>query len=73
MSRRTIQLEEALAERVRRLERLRYEGCQRLPDGLYIMLVTDRQTGSTFSIHAGETLGEALARLDIRWQEVTEK
>lgn len=67
------QLEDALAERVRRLEGLRYEGCQRLADGLYIMLVTDPQTGSTFSIHAGETLSEAFTRLDARWKEVAEK
>lgn len=65
MTRRTLQMEAALAERVERLERLRYEGHAISKDGCLVLAVFhDATTGQTFEIRPGDTIGQAVNAMD---------
>lgn len=51
-----------------RLAGLRFDGIQFGPQPTQALaLATDPLTGTTFALHDGETLGEALARIDRRF------
>ncbi len=55
---------------VERLAGVRFEGIQfGLALGQGIALCTDPLTLTTFALHDGETLAEALARIDARFRE----
>jgi hypothetical protein len=62
-----------MSEQELRLRAIRYNGCSNLGHGIYQMFVTDVQTGTTFTILPGQTLGEALDQLDARWAEAQQK
>lgn len=50
-----------------RMSLLRIEGVQQLGEE-QLICVTDLQTGSSFHLRAGETVGKALAEFALRWE-----
>lgn len=53
-----------------RLSLLIFNGVQEFPGGPSHTLFTDPVTGSTFSIPAGQPIGQGLADFIIRWKEL---
>ncbi len=54
-----------------RLALLTFNGVQAFPGMDPLYLFTDALTGSTFSIRAGETIGQGLAAFILRWEALS--
>jgi hypothetical protein len=55
-----------------RVQGITVRGVQRLDKEAFI-LCTDPETGTTFAVHPGETIGAALSRVKARYLETREK
>jgi hypothetical protein len=51
-----------------RLSLLRFEGIQVCEGHQPVGVFTDLDTGSTFHVEPGQTLGQALAQFALRWE-----
>ncbi|HNP80162.1 MAG TPA: hypothetical protein PKN47_01765 [Nitrospira sp.] len=54
-----------------RMSLLTFNGVQAFPGAEPLYLFTDACTGSTFSIRAGETIGQGLAAFVLRWDALS--
>lgn len=54
-----------------RLSLLTFNGVQAFPGMEPLYLFTDAVTGSTFSIAAGQTVGQGLAAFQLRWEALS--
>ena len=54
-----------------RLALLTFNGVQAWPGARDLALYTDAVTGSTFSIEAGQTVGQGLAAFIVRWNAIS--
>lgn len=54
-----------------RLALLTFNGVQTWPGARDLALYTDAVTGSTFSIEAGQTVGQGLAAFIVRWNAMS--
>ncbi|MFM8551429.1 MAG: hypothetical protein ACKOCD_03825 [Nitrospiraceae bacterium] len=52
-----------------RLEGITVLGIQTRPKEAAYVLCNDPETGTTFAVHPGETIGEALERVESRYSE----
>jgi hypothetical protein len=55
-----------------RVQGITVRGVQRMENESFI-LCTDPETGTTFAVHPGETIGTALSRVKARYREALEK
>jgi hypothetical protein len=53
-----------------RVQGIKVHGIQHMDEGAAFILCMDPETGTTFAVHPGETIGTALGRVKSRYRQV---